>query len=46
LGAAYRLFTKDDPQEPDHVVLLQFAGLLIALSVLFLLCGRLHAGSF
>lgn len=46
LGAAYRLFTKDDPQEPDNGVLLQFAGLLIALSVLFLLCGRLHAGSF
>ena len=32
LGAGYRLFTKDAPEQPDNVVFFQFAGLLAALS--------------
>jgi Zn-dependent protease len=32
LVAVWRCFTKDAPEQPDHVVLFQFAGLLAALS--------------
>ena len=38
LGAGYRLFTKDYPAEPDRGALFQYAGLVAALSVLWLLC--------
>ena len=37
LGAVYRCFSKDWPEEPDNTALLQFAGLLAALSVVYLL---------
>jgi hypothetical protein len=33
LVAVYRLFTKDSAPEPDQTGLLQFAGLLVALSL-------------
>src|SRR5258708_15843478 len=33
LGATYRLFSKDWPEEPDNVALGQFVGLMAALSV-------------
>ena len=32
LGAGYRLFTKDSPEQPDNIGMAQFIGLLIALS--------------
>ncbi len=37
LVAVYRLFTKDSAPEPDQTGLLQFAGLLVALSVVIVL---------
>ncbi|MGI8744184.1 MAG: site-2 protease family protein [Bryobacteraceae bacterium] len=37
LGALYRLFSKDYPEERDTGVLVQFAGLIVLLSILFLL---------
>jgi Zn-dependent protease len=36
IGAGYRLFTKDYPAEPDRTALLQYAGLVAALSLLWL----------
>ena len=39
LGAAYRLFSKDYAEQRDTPVLLQYAGLIVVLSVLFLLSG-------
>jgi Zn-dependent protease len=42
LVAAWRCFTKDAPEEPDHVVLYQFAGLLAALAgVYYFTAGHL-----
>jgi Zn-dependent protease len=38
LGAGYRLFTKDYPAETDRGALFQYAGLVVALSLLWLLC--------
>ena len=38
LGAGYRLFTKDYSAEPDRGALFQYAGLVAALSLLWLLC--------
>lgn len=37
LGAVYRCFSKDWPEEPDHTALAQFIGLLAALSVVYLI---------
>jgi Zn-dependent protease len=37
LGATYRLFSKDWPEQPDNVALGQFAGLMAALSVVYLI---------
>lgn len=34
LGAGYRMFTKDAPQEVDHSIFLQFVGLLAAFGVM------------
>jgi Zn-dependent protease len=42
LGAGYRLFTKDAAQEPDNTGMMQFMGLLTALSVVAVLAER-HA---
>ncbi len=42
LGAGYRLFTKDAAQEPDNVGMMQFLGLLAALSTVAMLAAR-HA---
>ena len=42
LGATYRLFTKDAAEEPDHVGMGQFLGLLAALSAVAVLAQR-HA---
>jgi Zn-dependent protease len=37
LGAGYRLFTKDAPEQPDNIALMQFVGLLASLSVVWLM---------
>jgi Zn-dependent protease len=42
LGAGYRLFTKDAAQEPDNIGMMQFLGLLAALSTVAVLAER-HA---
>ena len=42
LGAGYRLFTKDAAQEPDNLGMVQFLGLLAALSTVAMLAER-HA---
>jgi hypothetical protein len=41
-GAIYRLFTKDAAEEPDNTGMLQFLGLLAALSTIAMLAQR-HA---
>lgn len=38
LGAGYRLFTRDHAPEPDHGVLMQYAGLVVLLSALVYFC--------
>jgi hypothetical protein len=37
LGALYRLFSKDYPAEDDNGVLMQYAGLIVLLSMLVLM---------
>jgi len=37
LGALYRLFSKDYPAEPDNLTLVQYIGLIVLLSLLFVL---------
>lgn len=39
LGALYRMFSKDYAEEQDTPVLLQYGGLIVLLSILFLLCN-------
>ncbi len=39
LGALYRVFSKDYPEEPDRGVLLQYCGLIVALSLLWVASG-------
>ena len=38
-GALYRFFSKDHPEHRDNPVLLQYCGLIVLLSVLFIICG-------
>jgi Zn-dependent protease len=38
MGALYRLFSKDYPERPDPLMFWQYAGLVVLLSLLFLLC--------
>jgi hypothetical protein len=37
IGCAYRMFTRDWETEPDQQGLMQFAGLMVALAVIFVL---------
>jgi len=41
IGLVYRLFTKDAASEPDSVGLIQFAGLLVALTTVAVLAQRI-----
>ena len=43
LGAAYRLFSKDYPEQPDNLTLLQYGGLVMFLSALILLTSMMFA---
>jgi Zn-dependent protease len=43
LGAAYRLFSRDYPAEDDDMVLMQYAGLIVLLSMLMTITHRAPA---
>jgi Zn-dependent protease len=46
LGAGYRLFSRDYPAEDDNVVLMQYAGLIVLLSMLMTMTHRTLGASF
>jgi Zn-dependent protease len=47
VGAGYRLFSRDYAAEEDNVVLTQYVGLIVLLSLLMLMTARIpHASSF
>jgi hypothetical protein len=46
LGAGYRLFSRDYPAEDDNVVLMQYAGLIVLLSMLMTMTHRTIGASF
>ncbi len=46
LGAGYRLFSRDYPAEDDNVVLMQYAGLIVLLSMLMTMTDRTISASF
>ena len=39
IGAGYRLFSKDYPEEPDNMALTQYIGLVVLLSLLVMMCS-------
>jgi Zn-dependent protease len=46
LGAGYRLFSRDYPAEDDNAVLVQYAGLIVLLSILMMMTDRTLRASF
>ena len=46
IGAGYRLFSRDYPAEDDNVILMQYAGLIVLLSLLATMTGRSFGPSF
>jgi Zn-dependent protease len=46
LGAGYRLFSRDYPAGDDNVVLTQYAGLIVLLSLLMMMTDRIVSSSF
>jgi len=46
LGAGYRLFSRDYPAEEDNVILMQYVGLIVLLSMLMAMTDRIAAASF
>jgi Zn-dependent protease len=46
LGAGYRLFSRDYPAEDDNVVLMQYVGLIVLLSMLMTMTDRHLSASF
>jgi Zn-dependent protease len=46
LGALYRLFSRDYPSEDDNAVLMQYAGLIVLLSLLMAMTNHIAAASF
>jgi len=46
LGAGYRLFSRDYPSTDDNVVLTQYAGLIVLLSLLMMMTDRIVSSSF
>jgi Zn-dependent protease len=46
LGAGYRLFSRDYPADDDNVVLMQYAGLIVLLSLLMMMTDRSLSASF
>ena len=45
LGAIYRLFTRDYPADDDNIVLMQYAGLIVLLSMLMVMTDRTLSAS-
>ncbi len=45
LGAGYRLFSRDYPTDDDNVVLTQYAGLIVLLSLLMMMTDRIVSSS-
>jgi len=45
LGAGYRLFSRDYPAEDDNIILMQYAGLIVLLSMLMVMTDRSLSGS-
>ena len=45
LGAGYRLFSRDYPAEDDNVVLMQYVGLIVLLSMLMAMTDRIAGAS-
>jgi Zn-dependent protease len=46
LGAGYRLFSRDYPAEDDNVVLMQYVGLIVLLSMLMMMTDRTVCAGF
>jgi len=46
LGAGYRLFSRDYPAEDDNIILMQYVGLIVLLSLLMLMTDRTLSASF
>jgi len=46
LGAGYRLFSRDYPAEDDNIVLMQYVGLIVLLSMLMTMTDRHLSASF
>ncbi|MBV9769081.1 MAG: site-2 protease family protein [Bryobacterales bacterium] len=46
LGAGYRIFSRDYPANDDNVVLTQYVGLVVLLSLLMMMTGRTFGSSF
>jgi Zn-dependent protease len=46
LGAGYRLFSRDYPVEDDNVILMQYVGLIVLLSMLMAMTDRIVGTSF
>ena len=46
LGAGYRLFSRDYPAEDDNVVLMQYVGLIVLLSMLMMMTDRTVGAGF
>jgi Zn-dependent protease len=45
LGAGYRLFSRDYPAEDDNIILMQYAGLIVLLSMLMVMTDRTLSAS-
>ncbi len=46
LGAGYRLFSRDYPAEDDNIILMQYAGLIVLLSMLMVMTDHTLSASF
>jgi Zn-dependent protease len=46
LGAGYRLFSRDYPADDDNIVLMQYAGLIVLLSLLMTMTDRIVSAQF
>jgi len=46
LGAIYRLFSRDYPAEDDNIILMQYAGLIVLLSMLMVMTDHTLSASF
>jgi Zn-dependent protease len=46
LGAGYRLFSRDYPADDDNIILMQYAGLIVLLSLLMTMTDRIAGAAF